>query len=82
MERFEEDYSSLADFLIDDFMKFFCTEQEEASLTLTATVLLDSCTVGAVNTSEGPSFQQRASKVAMKFGDFSKRITLSTPQNQ
>jgi len=55
MERFEEDYSSLTDFLSEDFLKFFYTEQEEVSLTPTATVLLDPCTAGVVNASEGPS---------------------------
>ena len=55
MERFEEDYSSLTDFLSEDFLKFFYTEQEEASLTPTATVLLNSCTAGVVNASDGPS---------------------------
>ena len=84
MERFEEDYSFLADILSDDFLKFFCTKQEEANLTPTATILLDSRTAGVVNASEGPSpvLQQRVNTVAMKFGDFSKRIMMSTSQNQ
>jgi len=67
MERFK-DYSSLADFLSYDFLKFY-NKQEEASLTPTATVLLDSRTVGVVNAREGPSsvLQWQASTVAMKF---------------
>ena len=47
--RFEEDYISLADFLSNNFLKFFYNEQAP-----TATVVLDLRTVGVVNASEGP----------------------------
>ena len=66
MERFEEDYSSLADFLIDNI---FYNEWEEVSLTQTAIILLGSCTVGVVNTGKDTSSSKQANTVVMKFGD-------------